>query len=140
MAIVIEALQDAPVASRRTELVERKGIGHPDTVCDCLVEAISLALNRMYLARVGAIPHYNIDKALLAAGQCAKDFGWGAQTKPIELVVGDRATFEVAGAPLPVEETARTAVDEWVAAHLPHVEPGQGLRTRSLLPLHQRFN
>ncbi|OGK84084.1 MAG: hypothetical protein A2X52_13185 [Candidatus Rokubacteria bacterium GWC2_70_16] len=133
MAIVIEALQDAPVARRRTELVERKGIGHPDTVCDCLVEAISLALNRMYLARVGAIPHYNIDKALLAAGQCAKGFGWGEQTKPMELVVGDRATFEVAGAQLPVEETARTAVDEWVAAHLPHVEPGKGLRTRSLL-------
>ena len=133
MPIVLEALQDAPVARRRIELVERKGIGHPDTICDCLVEAISLALNRMYLDRTGTIPHYNIDKALLAAGQCAKGFGWGEQTKPMRFLVGDRATFEARGAPLPVEETLRAAVDEWVAAHLPHVEPGKGLRAHSLL-------
>ena len=59
------------------EVVERKGIGHPDTICDSLVEAVSVALNCMYLAELGAIPHYNIDKALLIAGQCAKGFGWG---------------------------------------------------------------
>jgi S-adenosylmethionine synthetase len=69
--IVVEALGIQPVARRRVEVVERKGIGHPDTICDSLVEAVSVALNRMYLAELGAVPHYNIDKALLIAGQCA---------------------------------------------------------------------
>jgi hypothetical protein len=32
----------------------RKGTGHPDTICDALVEAISHALSRMYLERVWA--------------------------------------------------------------------------------------
>ena len=32
----------APVSERRMELVERKGVGHPDTICDSLVEAISV--------------------------------------------------------------------------------------------------
>ncbi len=133
MRLVVEALRGAPVARRRVELVERKGLGHPDTVCDSLVEAVSLGLNRMYLERVGSIPHYNIDKALLVAGQCVKGFGWGELTHPIQLIVGDRATFVVGGTRLPVEEAARAAVDAWVGAHLPHVRPGKDLQTRFVL-------
>ncbi len=133
MAIVVEALPDVPVARRRMEIVERKGLGHPDTICDSLVEAVSVALGRMYVERTGMAQHYNIDKALLVAGQCAKGFGWGEQTKAMELLVGDRATFAAGGRPLPVEETVCEAVDEWVAAHLPHVQPGKGLLARSLL-------
>jgi S-adenosylmethionine synthetase len=131
--LVLEALRQPPVARRRIELVERKGIGHPDTICDSLVEAISLALNRMYLDRTGGILHYNIDKALLVAGQCAKGFGGGELIRPMELIVGDRATFLVDERRLPVEETVTQAVDRWVAGHLPHVRPGQDLRTRIAL-------
>jgi len=104
-------------------MVERKGIGHPDTICDCLVEAIAVALNQMYLERLGMVAHYNVDKALLIAGQCRKWFGGGEVTRPLELIVGDRATFEAAGQKLPVEETARAAVAAWLAHHLPRVSP-----------------
>jgi S-adenosylmethionine synthetase len=129
----LEAVSGPPVARRRIELVERKGIGHPDTICDSVVEAISLGLNRMYLERAGAILHYNVDKALLVAGQCRKGFGWGELTQPMELVVGDRATFEIGETRLPVEETVLTAVEEWIAAHLPHLRAGRDLRTRIVL-------
>ena len=133
MTVSVEALRQPPVAARRIELVERKGLGHPDTMCDRLVEAIAVALNRMYRERTGAILHYNIDKALLAAGQCDKAFGRGRVTQPMMLFVGDRATFEADGQKLPVEATMRQAVDAWVAAHLPHVRPGQDLDVRSVL-------
>ena len=66
-AFVLEALPAVPVARRRIELVERKGLGHPDTICDALVEAIAVALNRMYRAEAGAILIYNVEKALRAA-------------------------------------------------------------------------
>lgn len=133
LAIIVESLSDTPVARRRTEIVERKGIGHPDTICDALVEAISVGLNGMYLDHVGAIAHYNVDKALLVAGQCVKKFGTGEVVRPMELVVGDRATFDAGGRRLPVEETARASVEAWVRAHLPHVRPGQDLQMRSAL-------
>ena len=119
--LVVEALGDRPVAQRRVELVERKGIGHPDTICDSLVEAIAVNLNRMYLQQLGGVAHYNIDKALLIAGQCRKHFGTGEVAQPMEFIVGDRATFEVAGRKLPVEATAQAAVDRWLADHLPNV-------------------
>jgi S-adenosylmethionine synthetase len=41
----------------------------------------------------------------------------------MEFIVGDRATFEADSIKLPVEETARAAVDAWLAAHLPLVRP-----------------
>jgi S-adenosylmethionine synthetase len=131
--ITLEALGDVAVARRRTELVERKGLGHPDSMCDALVETASAALGRMYLERTGRILHYNLDKALLVAGACPKGFGWGELTRPMELIVGDRATFAVDGTALPVEEVVRGAVDSWVAAQLPHVRPGRDLVTRVVL-------
>jgi S-adenosylmethionine synthetase len=133
MTLVLEALSDGPVSRRRLELVERKGLGHPDTICDALVEAISVALNRMYLERLGAIAHYNIDKALLVAGQCMKAFGSGAMSRPMQLYVGDRATYVVAREPLPVEEVAREAVDRWVGQHLPGVRSTKDLETHFVL-------
>lgn len=89
MPLFLEALGATPVGARRVELVERKGLGHPDMICDSLVEAISLELNRMYIERLGAIAHYNIDKALLVAGRSVKGFGRGDMTHPMEFVVGD---------------------------------------------------
>ena len=130
-SILVEELAGPPVAQRRIEVVERKGIGHPDTICDSLVEAIALALNRMYLERLGVVAHYNVDKALLVAGQCRKTFGGGEVIRPMDLIVGDRATFEVEGHKLPVEETAHAAVDTWLADHLPRVAPH--VRTRIVL-------
>jgi len=133
MAFTIEALGGTPMAQRRVELIERKGLGHPDTICDALVEAISVALNRMYLERLGAVAHYNIDKALLVAGECAKGFGAGEVTRPMRLYVGDRATRAAGGERLPVEEVATAAVDAWVASHLPGVRSGRDLVTLPVL-------
>jgi S-adenosylmethionine synthetase len=133
MTVVIESLRQPAVASRRVELVERKGLGHPDSICDALVEAIAIALNRMYRERTGAVLHYNIDKALLAAGQCETRFGWGEVTGPMTFYVGDRATFDADGVKLPVEDTLHEAVDGWLSAHLPRVRPGEGFHVRSVL-------
>ena len=50
------------------EIVERKGIGHPDTICDALAETLSRNLCREYQSRVDEILHHNVDKALLCGG------------------------------------------------------------------------
>ena len=132
-AVVIEAIGGTPVADRRMEVVERKGLGHPDTICDLAAEAASVALGRLYLERTGAMAHYNVDKALLVAGQCTKHFGGGEVTRPIELIIGDRATDVLGGRALPVVETVRDAVEQWVGAHLPGIRPGKDLVTRVAL-------
>jgi len=49
--ICLEALTSLPVERQRIELVERKGKGHPDSICDAVAEAVSLALCRADLRR-----------------------------------------------------------------------------------------
>jgi S-adenosylmethionine synthetase len=41
----------------QVEIVERKGIGHPDTICVALAEAASQALCRLYRERFGMLLH-----------------------------------------------------------------------------------
>ena len=46
--IYVEGICEMPVPMRKIELVERKGIGHPDSVADALAEEVSKALCKMY--------------------------------------------------------------------------------------------
>jgi S-adenosylmethionine synthetase len=74
------------------EFCEHKGIGHPDSLCDGVAEAVSRALCLAYLKGHGAIQHYNVDKALLIGGQSAPRFGGGSLLTPLRLIVCGRAT------------------------------------------------
>ena len=74
------------------EVVERKGLGHPDTLADGISEAISRSLCRQYLEQSGQILHHNVDKVLIIAGQSAPRFGGGSILKPPSVVVGGRAS------------------------------------------------
>jgi S-adenosylmethionine synthetase len=67
--ITIEQLCQIPTARRRTEHVERKGLGHPDTIC--VMETVSVTLSQAYVEACGRVLHHNIDKGLLVAGQSA---------------------------------------------------------------------
>ncbi len=75
------------------EFVERKGLGHPDTICDRLAEELACQLALDYEKYTGAVRHFNVDKAILAAGSVDVDFGGGVHTKPSKLVLVGKATY-----------------------------------------------
>jgi S-adenosylmethionine synthetase len=131
--IVVETFRGCAVTDLRVEVVERKGIGHPDTVCDSIMEAISVALSQTYLREFGAVLHHNIDKGLLAAGRVEKDFGGGRVLKPMELTIGDRATFAAGGKTLPVADIAVDAARGWLREHLRFVDPARHVDYRVVL-------
>lgn len=74
------------------EVVERKGLGHPDTLADGISEAISVELSRFYLEEFGEILHHNVDKVLITAGRTEVRFGGGRVLEPPTVIVGGRAT------------------------------------------------
>jgi S-adenosylmethionine synthetase len=104
------------------EVVERKGRGHPDTICDALAEEICIRLCRHYQERFGVILHHNVDKLLLCGGSSLPRFGGGDMVEPIGLVLGGRAANEYRGERIPVDELAIGACCEWLSAELPGVE------------------
>ena len=128
--ILVENHHGPKVAEQSVEVVERKGTGHPDQICDCVMDAISVALSRAYLEEFGVILHHNIDKGLLAAGRVEKRFGGGELIEPMELTIGDRATFSAFGREVPVCDIALGAVRAWIGANLRRVDADRHLRYR----------
>ncbi len=131
--IVIEPYKGKPVTDQRVEIVERKGTGHPDTLCDSMMEAVSIALSRVYMKKFGTILHHNTDKGLLAAGRVEKLFGGGSVLTPMELIIGDRATFEAGGKKVPVADIAIAAAKEWLGRNMRFVDPEKHIKFRVVL-------
>jgi S-adenosylmethionine synthetase len=131
--IVIEPYKGKSVTDQRVEIVERKGIGHPDYLCDSMMEAVSIALSREYMKNFGVILHHNIDKGLLAAGRVEKLFGGGRVLAPMELTIGDRATFEAGGKKVPVADIAIAAAKDWLNKSLRFVDAEKHVQFRVVL-------
>jgi S-adenosylmethionine synthetase len=120
--IFVEQVPNLPMEEQPTELVERKGVGHPDSICDAIMDAVSVELCRAYLDHFGRILHHNIDKGLLVAGQTTPHLGGGKVDEPMRLVFGDRATYEYQGVRIPVGEIAEATARRWLRGHLRFVD------------------
>jgi len=115
------------------EVVERKGLGHPDSICDALAETLSRNLCREYRNRFGAILHHNVDKALLYGGRSAPAFGGGSVVEPITIYLAGRATTEVGGERLPIDEIAVEGSRAWMRANLHALDVEQQVRIHPLV-------
>lgn len=122
-AIQVEISRRLPTELQAVEIVERKGKGHPDTICDNIAEAISIALCREYVERTGRILHFNADKMMLVAGQSIPAFGGGRVTMPMRLIIGDRATTHCDGKSIPVWEIAEATAKDWCRKNLRYINP-----------------
>lgn len=131
--VLIQRLAQPPIGEQRIEIVERKGVGHPDSICDAVMEEVARAINAEYQKRFGQVLHNNIDKGLLVAGRVRRRLGGGRVLRPMELVIGDRATFRVGKVRVPIKEIAVDAAKEWFRKSLRHVDPNRHLRYRVVL-------
>jgi len=121
--IIVESLNRTPVEDQATELVERKGVGHPDSICDAIADQLSIALCREYEKTFGRVVHHNIDKALLVAGRTSPRLGGGTVEEPMRLIFGDRAIYEMNGKTVPVEEIVIGTAQKWFRENLRFVDP-----------------
>jgi S-adenosylmethionine synthetase len=131
--LTVETAPGLTVAEQAVEIVERKGIGHPDYICDAAMDRVSVELSRAYIKEFGEVLHHNIDKGLLVAGQVEKAFGGGRVLRPMEFIVGDRATFRAGRSTIPVEEIARRTIRDWFGSNLKRVDPKRHLKVRVVL-------
>ncbi len=120
--LVIEPLPTAHIEAQSIELVERKGIGHPDSVADGVSESVSRALSRMYLDNFGKILHHNTDETQVVGGASEPKFGGGKVTSPIYILLVGRATTEVNGEKLPFRQVAVDAAREYLRSICSHID------------------
>lgn len=79
------------------EVVERKGLGHPDTLSDHLAEYLSVMYSRFTLEKYGAVLHHNFDKVGMLGGKSLVKFGAGKLISPIRVLINGRASFSFGG-------------------------------------------
>ena len=113
--IVVEPLLNTPIEKQSTEIVERKGIGHPDSIADGLAESVSRALSRMYRERYDRILHHNTDEVQVVGGQSAPKFGGGVVLEPAYVLLVGRAVTQVDGERLPYRTAAVGAAHDYLA-------------------------
>lgn len=130
MDIVVRGGLVSP-ASQPVEVVERKGLGHPDTICDAVAEYVCVQLCRYYLDHFGVILHHNVDKVLLCGGASRSAFGGGEVIEPIEIYLAGRATQEWRGRRIPVHEIAQEACRACLRRHLPELDVDRHVRVTS---------
>ena len=123
MEIIIEKTKDLPIQQSSIEIVERKGLGHPDTLCDRAAEELSIAFSQYYLKKFGRVLHHNIDKCLLVGGRSEVCFGGGKVTTPIHLIVVGRAVESVGNEKVPLEDISRETTHKWLRERMRCLEP-----------------
>jgi len=74
------------------EVVETKGKGHPDNICDSLAEKISANYSIYCIENYGVILRHMIDKLSILGGGSKVHFGKGEMISPIRMLINGRFT------------------------------------------------
>ncbi len=113
-SIRIREDRSLPLSRQEVEYVERKGIGHPDSLIDGIMERVSMELSEQYLDTAGMVLHHNVDKGLIIGGSSEARFGYGKITRPIEVILTGRATRSYQGIDIPIDEIAIKAARDYL--------------------------
>ena len=130
--INISILSSTPTSSS-IEIVERKGIGHPDTMCDALAEELSRSLCEFYLENFGLVLHHNVDKALLWGGSSQPAFNGGKILAPMEIFLAGRATCEFNNIKVPLNELVENSCRNWIRSHFHALDAKRDIKIHSLI-------
>lgn len=128
--LIISALE---TVSDPVELVERKGLGHPDTICNALAEALSRNSCREYRRRFGDILHHNVGKALLCGGRATRAFGGGEVIAPINIYMAGRAISEVGAERLSIQDIVIESSQGWLRSNMRDLDAELHVRIHALI-------
>lgn len=85
------------------EAVERKGIGHPDSLADLIAEDLSNRYSKYCLEKFGIILNHWFDKVTLSGGVSELGFGFSKQIKPVTIYLFGRVTESLGAERIPYE-------------------------------------
>jgi S-adenosylmethionine synthetase len=120
--ITVERLNQLPIDEQEVELVERKGQGHPDSICDGIANSASVALCEAYKQVFGRVLHHNVDKLMLVAGRSKPTLGGGAIDAPMKIIFGDRCSDGIDGKRIDIETVVFQAAKDWLRSNLRFVD------------------
>lgn len=121
--IAIEKNTAKNIEKQGIEIVERKGLGHPDYLADSIAEKFSVNLSKYYIEHFGKILHHNVDKLEVIGGETQPAFNGGKIIKPITILFSGRATGVVNNEPVPLKEIAERSAKDWIKHNIRFLDP-----------------
>ena len=107
---MIDIISGAQNVFQEPEFVERKGLGHPDTLADLLAESLSRNYSRYTLKKFGVILHHNFDKTGLLGGKSSVTYGGGYLTSPIRVLINGRVSTSFSNQRIPYKRIINKTV------------------------------
>ncbi|HEQ4923161.1 methionine adenosyltransferase, partial [Streptococcus pyogenes] len=104
------------------EVVERKGLGHPDTLADGIAEQIEIDYSLYCLDKFGVIPHHNFDKIIIRGGHSVQDFGGSDFIEPIKIIFLGRASKKCFNSSIPLFKIQKKAATKYLNRILPNLD------------------
>ena len=131
--IVVTEATGQFIESLPVEIVERKGIGHPDSLCDGIAERISVEYSRWCQENLGTLLHHNFDKVQLVAGEVKLGYGGGEMVRPIRIQIAGRGTPTWQGREIPLDAIAIEAARRHVRETMRHLDPDRHMLIESFV-------
>ena len=104
------------------EVVERKGIGHPDTIADGIAETISVEYSKYCLDKYGVVLHHNVDKVCILGGLARIEWGSTEIIQPIRVFLNGRISESFGGEKIPVNDICNYAARKFLSTALPNLD------------------
>ncbi len=108
--IITQSVNRKSINDQDIEIVERKGLGHPDTISDFIAEEISIEYSKYCLDNFGCILRHMIDKISVTGGLTKVSFGGGEFISPAKVKLNGRFTESVGDVKIPYMEIAEKVV------------------------------
>lgn len=112
MRLVISRDELRPRTAGTVEVVEVKGVGHPDTMADAVAEDFSRRYSIYANQVLGVVPNHWVDKVVLAGAEAVVRLGEYRIDRDITAILLGKVTPSVGSVRLPVEELFRESVAE----------------------------
>lgn len=109
--VEVEIRPSINVSKSKMEIVERKGVGHPDSLADSCATLLSIIYSRYCIDKFGAILHHNVDKVTMAGGRSEATFGDGSIIEPAQFLFVGRGINQVEKETIPIPAMAELATE-----------------------------
>ncbi|MCJ8174440.1 methionine adenosyltransferase [Clostridium botulinum] len=123
MKLYIGSKSDTYIEDLPFELVERKGVGHPDTICDAIAERASQYYSQYFYETYGRVAHHWFDKVMLVGGESNISYGKGELIKPYKIIFAGKAARTFAGKDIPLFEILHRAAADVLSEVLTGFNP-----------------
>ena len=127
MRIDISTSEPVNLDATPHEAVERKGIGHPDTLCDAIAELASKRYSAAVLELTGRLPHHYFDKVMLMGGAADMGLGHGRLVEPYRVLFAGKVTRRAGDVELPVRDILVDAAGDVLSTALRGFDPTEHL-------------